>query len=128
MSDMFKSYCRLVKKHNTKKYCPIVQKAIVYIDSDLSADLSLRTVAAAQKISPGYLSSIFRKETGQTITEYVTQRRIDYALHLLNTTHLQVQSVALRCGIIDVQYFSKIFKKHTGKTPKEYRDSLKIQI
>ena len=126
MKDMFRSYCRLVRKHSIKKYSPVVQKTILMIDTDLSADLSLSALAEHQGISLGYLSTVFKKETGKTISEYVREKRINHAIHLLGTTHLQVQTVALHCGIMDVQYFSKMFKKQTGKTPKEYRESMRI--
>lgn len=121
MHEMYKSYCRLVRKHSLQSYSPIVQKSIILIDSDLSANLSLHTLAESQNISPGYLSAVFRKETGKTISEFIREKRMKHAVHLLTTTHLQIQTVALHCGIMDVQYFSKIFKKHTGMTPKEYR-------
>jgi AraC-like DNA-binding protein len=125
MLEMFSSYCRLVRKHSMKSYSPIVQKVILLIDSDLSASLSLSSLAATQNVSPGYLSTIFKKETGKTITEYICDERIKLASRLLTTTHLQIQTIALHCGIIDVQYFSKMFKKKTGKTPKEYREYAK---
>ena len=125
MQEMFRSYCRLVRKHSMQDYSPIVQKAIIRIDSDLSANLTLHSLAADQEVSPGYLSTIFKKETGQTVTEYIRDKRLKHATHLLSTTHLQIQTVALHCGIMDVQYFSKLFKKQTGKTPKEYRESIK---
>ena len=125
MHDMFSSYCRLVRKHSMKSYSQIVQKAIIFIESDLSANLSLSSIAQAQNVSAGYLSAVFKRETSKTVTEYIAEKRIKHAMHLLSTTHLQIQTVALHCGIMDVQYFSKIFKKHTGKMPKEYRESLK---
>lgn len=121
MAEMFRSYCLLVRKHSTKNFSAIVQKTILLIDADLSANLSLSTLAEAQNISAGYLSSLFKKETGKTVTAYINDRRMKLAAHLLSTTRLQIQTVALHCGILDVQYFSKTFKKYTGKTPKEYR-------
>ena len=125
MSEMFRSYCRLVRRHALKNYSLIVQKTILLIDSDLAADLSLSTLAESQSVSPGYLSTIFRRETGKTVSGYIRDKRIKHAMHLLGTTKLQIQTVALHCGIMDMQYFSKIFKKHTGKTPKEYREQAK---
>ncbi len=121
MSNMFQEYCLLVRKHATGSYSPTVQKALLMIDGDLSADLSLRALAAAQNISPAYLSTVFKKETGKTVTEYVNAERMELAAHLLESSKLQVQTVALHCGILDVHYFSKLFKKHTGKTPRQYR-------
>ena len=125
MGEMFSSYCRLVRKHSTQKYSPIVKKAILMIDSDISAEISLSTLAEKQEISAGYLATIFKKETGKTVSEYIREKRINHAVHLLNTTNLQVQTIAMHCGILDVQYFSKIFKKQVGKTPKEYRDAVR---
>ena len=125
MREMFRTYARLVRQHSTKDYSPVVQKAILQIDVDLSANLSLQTLAAEQNISAGYLSTVFKRETGKTVTEYIRDKRVQHAQRLLATTHLQIQTIALHCGIMDVQYFSKIFKKQTGKTPKEYRDSVK---
>ncbi len=124
MREMFRSYCRLVRKHAMGKFSLLVQKVILLIDSDLSADLTLHTLAEHQKVSSGYLATVFKRETGKTVSEYIREKRIRHAAYLLATTHLQVQTVALHCGIVDVQYFSKIFKRQMGKTPKEYRESM----
>ena len=124
MGEMFRSYCQLVRKQSTRDYSPPVQKAVACIDADLSGNLNLRTLSEALNISGSYLSTIFKKDTGKTLTEYINHRRIQYAMQLLQTTRLQVQTVAQHCGILDVHYFSKIFKKHTGQTPREYRESL----
>lgn len=123
MIEMFRSYCRLVRKHSIRQYSPPVQKAITYIDSDLTADLSLSALAMMQNVSAGYLSALFKQETGQTLTEHVNRKRVKHAMQLLKTTQLQIQTVAQHCGILDVHYFSKLFKKYVGKTPKEYRES-----
>ena len=123
MREMFSTYCRLVYKHSMKRYSPIVQKAILIIESDISAELSLNLLAQKLGISAGYLATIFKKETNKTVSEYIKDKRIEHAIYLLSTTHLQIQTVALHCGIMDVQYFSKMFKKKIGKNPKEYREA-----
>ena len=123
MREMFSSYCRLVYKHSMKQYSPIVKKTILVIDADISAELSLNNLAEKQGISAGYLATIFKKETGKTVSEYIKDKRIEHAMYLLDTTHLQIQTIALHCGIMDIQYFSKVFKKKIGKTPKEYREN-----
>ncbi len=122
MLEMFRAYCRLVRKHTMQGLSPIVRKTVLMIESDLSANLTLATLAEAQNVSSGYLATIFKKETDKTVSEYIREKRVKLAKHLLSTTHLQVQTIALHCGIMDVQYFTKIFKKETGKTPKEYRE------
>ncbi len=123
MSEMFRSYCRLVRKHSMKDYSPPVARTVILIDSDLASDLSLSALARAQGVSPSYLSALFRRETGQTLTDYVNSKRVKLAMQLLKTTSLQVQTIAQHCGIFDIHYFSRIFKKYAGKSPKEYRES-----
>ncbi len=125
MRKMFESYCKLVNKHNTAGYSKVVKKAVIYIASDLSADLSLRKVAELNGVSPGYLSACFKKETGKNFIDYVNTERMSQAKHLLKTTGLQVQTIAQHCGFIDLQYFSKVFKRYTGKTPRQYREDVR---
>jgi len=87
-------------------------------------DQTLNTHAALLNVSPSYLSTLFRKETGITLTEFVNRKRAEYGVLLLNTTSMQVQAIAQHCGISDINYFTRIFKKYIGKTPKEYRNSI----
>ena len=125
MTEMYRSYCRLVRKHSMKNYSTPVRRAIATIHNDLSGKLSLHILAEKQNLSAGYLSTVFKKETGKTVTDYILGERMQLAMHLLGTTKLQIQTVALHCGVVDVQYFSKLFKKYAGMTPKEYRESVK---
>ncbi len=126
MGEMFHTYCRLVKKHSMKGYSTPVQKAIICIERDISASISLSSLASMQNISAGYLSTIFKRETGKSVTEYINSKRISHAKKLLEKTKLQIQTVAQHCGILDVNYFTKVFKKYAGMTPKEYRESFKL--
>ena len=101
----------------------LVRKVITNIIYDLTADLSLKVQAKELNVNPSYLSTLFKKETGQTLTEFVNRKRIEHAILLLNSTDMQIQVVAQYCGIPDVNYFTKTFKKIVGKTPKEYRET-----
>ncbi len=122
MRKMYTSYCNLVQNHTMKGYSELVKNTVLLIDSDISAQLSPCNIAKTQNVSLGYLSTLFKKETGKTLTEYIKHKRIAHAKHLLCNTQLQIQTVALHCGIVDLQYFSKLFKRETGKTPKQYRE------
>lgn len=124
MKEMVRKYCLLVKNHSMKKYSSLIQKVIKLIDSDLTANLSLKNISAELNVNPSYLSNQFKKVTDITLTDYVNQKRIEYAILLLNTTSLQIQTIAQYCGIPDVNYFTKIFKKIVHKTPSEYRKGI----
>ncbi len=122
--DMLHKYCLLVKNHSMKGYSLLIQKVITQIDSDLTADLSLNALSKYLNVNASYLSNLFKKETGNTLTEYVNRKRMEYGILLLNSTTLQIQTIAQYCGIPDVNYFTKLFKKYYNKTPKEYRQSI----
>lgn len=121
MPEMVGSYCRLVNKHSMTPYSLRIRKTIECIDANLAGDLSLHTLAASQNISPAYLSSLFTTEVGATLTEYITQKRMDQAKSLLSQTVLQIQTIALYCGFQDLNYFSKTFKRYNSCTPSEFR-------
>lgn len=125
---MVRKYCLLVKNHSLKGHSLPVQKVITRIEYDLTADLSLKTQAALLNVNPSYLSTLFKKETGLTLTDYVNRKRIEQAIFLLNTTNLQIQAIAQECGIPDVNYFTKLFKKQIGKTPSEYRKCIYVRL
>lgn len=121
MKEMVRRYCLLVRNHSMKGYSLLIRKVLTQIDYDLTADLSLKNLASQLNVNPSYLSTLFKKETGSTLTEYVNQKRIEHAIFLLNSSSLQIQMIAQYSGIPDVNYFTKLFKRLIGKTPKEYR-------
>ena len=124
MKEMIRKYGLLVKNHSLKDYSLLIQKVITRVEADLTLDQTLNTHAEILNVSPSYLSTLFRKETGITLTEFVNRKRVEYGVLLLNTTNMQVQTIAQHCGISDINYFTCIFKKYIGKTPKEYRNSI----
>lgn len=124
LRDMVRKYCLLSKNHTAQKYSPLVQQTIKQIDMDLTADLSLHAMAKKLNSNASYLSTQFKKVTGSTYTEYVQRKRIEHSLFLLNTTSLQIQTIAQYCGIPDLNYFSKLFKKYVKLSPTAYRKEI----
>jgi len=119
--EMIRNFCLLVKYNSLSTYSYIVGRAITIIAYDLQADLSLAGIAAQLNVSPAYLSGLFKKECGCTLTEYVNKKRVEYAIGLLHNTEKQVQTVAYESGFQDPNYFIRVFRKHTGMTPNQYR-------
>lgn len=120
--EMIRSFCQLVKKHSLSKYSYYVGQTITLIQYDLTADLRLKTIAENLNVNPSYLSSLFHREYGCTLTEFINKQRIDKGIALLRLTSKPVQEIAAECGIQDVNYFIKLFKKQTGFTPNRYRE------
>lgn len=120
-------YCRLIRQYSLKNYSLLVQKVITYIDTDICADLSLKSLSEQLSINPNYLSTLFKKEMGMSLTDFVNHRRVKHAQRLLVSTDLPIKSVAQKSGIPDVAYFNRLFKRIIGTTPKVYRESTTYQ-
>ena len=99
----------------TERVSEVVQAHI----SDI--DFSLDDVAAALFISPNYLRQLFKQETGQTFTEFLTAQRMQHAHMLLGNPQTKVCDVAEQAGYADSRYFSVCFKKFYHMTPSEYQ-------
>lgn len=119
--EMMRKYCLLVKEHSLKKYSSLIGKVITLISYDLSAPLTLKHIAATLNVNASYLSAAFKKECGETLTDYVNRKRMENAAYTLAHTNKQVQVIAEENGILDVNYFIRIFKKHYGITPTQFR-------
>lgn len=122
---MSNEYCDAVRKLSLKNYSFPVRKAIEFIRINLNQDLSLDSISASLHLSPSELSRQFKKETGETITEYINRKRIDEALYILKNKNISITDVSFMVGFNDVNYFTKVFKKIKGMTPSEYRKSCK---
>ncbi|WP_029192515.1 response regulator transcription factor [Paenibacillus harenae] len=98
-----------------------VKKIIGYIDSSFAEDIMLGTLSRKFNISLGYLSSLIKKETGKTYSEYVINKRLSLAKELLHDSSLSIHEIVERVGYKDYFHFNKLFKKHYGITPSKYR-------
>ena len=87
----------------------------------LDEELKRTDLAAMIYLHPDYLSHVFKDETGMSLSEYITRKRIDYAMMLLEKTNRSVSAIAAKCGYASLAYFTKTFKRIIGMSPKEYR-------
>lgn len=120
-NEMIHKYCLLVRNHSMKNYSRLVQRCITYTDFHYAEPLTLSFFADMCHVTKSYLSNLFRKETGNTLTDYIHTVRLRHALVLLNSTTIPIQVVAASCGYSDLNYFIKLFKRENGISPKQYR-------
>lgn len=101
----------------------LVNAAVAWIDAHLSdTALSLESVAEAVAANPSYLSRVFKKETGLTVTDYINRQRIQAALPLLHAGTEMIYQIAYQVGYNNVEHFNRTFKKVTGHSPGYFRD------
>ena len=92
-----------------------------YIHQHYAEDLSLETLAEKVYLSSGYLSFIFKKETGMNLNRYIRVVRMEKAKELLCTTNMKVAQVSEKTGFTNVSYFCRSFREYYGSSPESYR-------
>jgi Response regulator containing CheY-like receiver domain and AraC-type DNA-binding domain len=100
-----------------------VVEAVQFIHAHYPAEIDLQQVADYTKLSPNYLSSLLKKETGLSFIEYLNQVRIENAKKLLLNTSMKSYEIAEKVGFASDSYFSRAFKKMTNMGPYEFRRS-----
>lgn len=76
-------------------------------------------------MNPSYLSTLFKKEVGMSISEYVQSAKVNEAKNLLSYTSYSMSDIASLLIFYDQSHFIRVFKKYTGVTPKQFKNELK---
>lgn len=100
-----------------------VHRAMDYIRRNLDRDLSRTDIAEAIYLNPEYLSRLFKRETGSSLSDYIATEKMRAAQSLLGDTNIPVSIIATKVGYSNFSYFSQVFKKYTGLSPLEYRSA-----
>ena len=98
-----------------------IRLAKQYIKENYNKSINLEDVASMIGFNPAYFSSMFKKETGENLIDYVIKIRIQHAKNYLLQTDLSVDDIASLIGYSDTKYFTKLFKKKAGLNPSEFR-------
>ena len=98
-----------------------VEQICAYLSANYQQKFSLTEVAAKFYLSPYYLSRLFRRVTGQSIVDYINNRRIEAARKLLETTELSISAVAEQTGFASAAHFRRVFREVMGTGPLQYR-------
>ena len=92
-----------------------------FVDSHLTESYTLEQMANEFQVSVSYLSHSFKRATGHSVMQYMTQRRIGEAQTLLVTTTQPIKQIAQRMGYTDLSYFTRVFTHNVGMSPRKYR-------
>ncbi len=105
------------EKNNNRE---VIENTIKYIKDNLTADLSLNTVAQRAGFSPIHFHNCFKVSTGKTLRVYVEEQRIKKAVNILISSNKTLTEIAYSCGFSSQSYFSYAFKRRMGVTPRDY--------
>ncbi|WP_040213374.1 response regulator [Clostridium polynesiense] len=93
-----------------------------HIQQNYNKNISINSIAASVYLTPQYLCKVYKKETGETVNDYITKVRIEASKALLKDRKYKLYEIADKVGYNDANYYARVFKKITGINPSEYRD------
>lgn len=122
-------YARMVKelresteKNNSTKNNYQIEKCKNYILTHLHGRLTLKEIAGALSLNPSYLSDLFRRCEGITVTEYIRRQKINLTRNLLIYSSYSYSEIASYLGYASQSHLGKQFREMTGMTLKQYRE------
>lgn len=104
----------------------VVETVRDYITYNIDKEMTRESLAELVYLHPDYLARLFKKETGESLVNYITNNRIRLAKEYLEKTSDPINVIAMKVGYDNFSYFSKVFKDVTGITPKEYKNQLEV--
>jgi len=120
---MSMDYVRRMKDIRKRRvFSKRIVKCIDYIYDNLHKRIRISELAQFAGLNPSYLSRLFKKETGMTVTEYIQTRKIETAKNMLKYSMFLPSQIAAVLAFPSQSYFIQIFKKWVGMTPKKYQD------
>lgn len=99
-----------------------IMTCIDYIYAHIKERITIETLAEYTGLSASYLSRLFKKETGVSVSDYVREKKIEKAQHLLKFCDYSLIEIANYLSFSSQSHFIQLFKDFTGMTPKKYRD------
>lgn len=123
ITNLCRDACKKIDTSLQSYHNQIYTMALNYIKENFeSSTLCLSDIAHYANISPAYLSSLFKKACGSSISDTIATLRIERACYYLNSTNMSLKEISTRCGYANQYYFSNSFKKRMGCSPSSFRE------
>lgn len=115
-------------EQNVKKnmYSPSVLSIIQYLEEHYCEEVSLDSISQAVHLNKTYISTAFKRETGENVSDCLQRLRVQRAEQLLEKSAMSIREIAQYVKIDDPAYFAKVFRKYKGMTPTDYRNSIRF--
>ena len=121
----YKTLCRLfeyIYLTNKDDYISVLKEVRKYIDIHYSEKLSIEEIAKEVYLSPSYLCTLFKKNAGNTIHDYILRVRIEKSIEFMQDRSLSLKDIMKKCGFKSQSYYTKAFREMIGVTPGQYRN------
>lgn len=121
-SEVLYTFAEKVKEAKNERFSKTITSCKDYIYKHLYDDISHDEIAKTVNLSPKYLSVLFKKEVGITVSEYIQKNKVEEAKKLLAYSKTPISEIYSLLNFNDQSYFTKVFKKVVGVTPKQFRE------
>ncbi|WP_371755709.1 helix-turn-helix transcriptional regulator [Ferviditalea candida] len=122
VTDLLGMAIRHIQQARQKENAKPVEQAKSWIEENLGSEITIKKIADSVYMNPTYFCQYFKIQTGETILDFVTRKRMEKAKELLRDPQLKMYEISARIGYHDTKYFSRLFKQWTGQSPSQYRD------
>lgn len=99
----------------------VVGRIREFLDNNFGKEITRNDLAELVYLNPDYISRIFKKEMGMTISGYLLRKRVETAKELLENTGMPINVISMQVGYSNFSYFTKVFRENVGVSPNEYR-------
>lgn len=122
ISEIQKNYSILSKRVVIPTHEDLVQdKILPFIMEHLQESISIEDIAEFVGLNPQYMMRLFKKQTGKSILQFITEKRLQIAKEYLLKTDETIESITEKIGYFSVAHFSQVFKKNEGVSPGQFR-------
>jgi Response regulator containing CheY-like receiver domain and AraC-type DNA-binding domain len=132
--DTYRQYCLTfveyyysVNENIQNSMYPCVEAVIKAIHEFSDKDISLKTLSQKLNVSPSYLGTVFKQQTGSYFNDYLTEARLNYAAKLIETSDMKMKDIVDKVGFSRQTYFNRSFKRYFNISPVAYRRQKKLQ-
>ncbi|WP_312640703.1 AraC family transcriptional regulator, partial [Hydrogenoanaerobacterium sp.] len=112
----------LVRSINEMRYSKLIRQVVEYINNHLTEKITLEELAGTVFVHPNYLSSLFKRETGNSVSQYILLRRIEESKYFIRYSSNTLSDIASFYQFCSQSHFTRIFKQYTGITPYQFRN------
>lgn len=124
--NMVYTFIKTIKEEKIPQYSSIVKKAVSLIHKKILSDLTLQKIADELYVNASYLSSIFKKETGTSLMEYINRKKIEESKYFLLHSPMMISDISNLFHFCNQSYYTSVFKQVTGLTPNKFREMEKV--
>lgn len=121
--QMLDEYINIIHEYKIQSYSKAIIKIIEYIHENITEAIALDDLTKRVNLTKEYLSSMFKKNVGLSIVEYINYHKIEESKYFLKYSNMSVSDIAFLFNFSSPGYYSSVFKRQTGLTPRQYQQA-----